>query len=227
MSVADIYEKRATFSFEVFPPKTDVGMEKLCGKDGVLEKLYTLNPDYISCTYGAGGTNVGKNLEVLDKIVKDGKTTPVGAYLVKVLTADVEAEDKIDLRTNTAATEIVMEDGKAVGVKVKSENGEYTIRAKAVILASGGYPLAYEKGKEITGLTAGQLDAADVTVYHAGTAIKDGRLVTNGGRVLGVTATANTLPEALKKAYAATESIHFDKLHKRSDIGARALAAMQ
>ena len=80
---------------------------------------------------------------------------------------------------------------------------------------------------EITGLTAGQLNAADVTVYHAGTAIKDGRLVTNGGRVLGVTATANTLPEALKKAYAATESIHFDKLHKRSDIGARALAAMQ
>ena len=70
---------------------------------------------------------------------EDGKTTPVGAYLVKVLTADVEAEDKIDLRTNTAATEIVMEDGKAVGVKVKSENGEYTIRAKAVILASGGF----------------------------------------------------------------------------------------
>ena len=70
---------------------------------------------------------------------EDGKTTPVGAYLVKVLTADVEAEDKIDLRTNTAATEIVMEDGKAVGVKVKNENGEYTIRAKAVILASGGY----------------------------------------------------------------------------------------
>ena len=55
MSVAEIYEKRATFSFEVFPPKTDVGMEKLCGKDGVLEKLYTLNPDYISCTYAAGG----------------------------------------------------------------------------------------------------------------------------------------------------------------------------
>ena len=56
---------------------------------------------------------------------------------------------------------------------------------------------------------------------------KEGKLVTNGGRVLGVTATAATLPEALKKAYAASESIHFDKLHKRSDIGARALAAMQ
>ena len=77
MSVAEIYEERATFSFEVFPPKTDVGMEKLCGTDGVLEKLYTLNPDYISCTYGAGGTNVGKNLEVLDKIKKDGRCTPV------------------------------------------------------------------------------------------------------------------------------------------------------
>ena len=77
MSVAEIYEERAAFSFEVFPPKTDVGMEKLCGTDGVLEKLYTLNPDYISCTYGAGGTNVGKNLEVLDKIKKDGKCTPV------------------------------------------------------------------------------------------------------------------------------------------------------
>ena len=77
MSVVDILDKRNTFSFEVFPPKTDVGMEKLCGKGGVLEKLYTLNPDYISCTYGAGGTNVGKNLEVLSKIVEDGKTTPV------------------------------------------------------------------------------------------------------------------------------------------------------
>lgn len=77
MSVADILKNRMGFSFEVFPPKTDVGMEKLCGEGGVLDKLYSLNPDYISCTYGAGGTNVGKNLEVLDKIKKDGKCTPV------------------------------------------------------------------------------------------------------------------------------------------------------
>ena len=77
MNVAEIMEQRNAFSFEVFPPKTDVGMEKLCGEGGVLEKLYTLNPDYISCTYGAGGTNVGKNLEVLDKIKKDGRCTPV------------------------------------------------------------------------------------------------------------------------------------------------------
>ena len=100
--------------------------------------------------------------------------------------------------------------------------------AACVVLASGGYPVAYEKGKEITGLENGQVPgAADVTVYHAGTAIKDGKLVTNGGRVLGVTATAATLPEALKKAYTAADCIHFDKLHRRSDIGARALAAMK
>ncbi len=77
MSVKDVFAKRRAFSFEVFPPKTDKGMEKLCGEGGVLEDLYTMNPDYISCTYGAGGTNVGKNLEVLSKIAKDGKCTPV------------------------------------------------------------------------------------------------------------------------------------------------------
>lgn len=100
--------------------------------------------------------------------------------------------------------------------------------AACVILASGGYPVAYEKGKEISGLTEGQLtDAGDVTVYHAGTAIQDGKLVTHGGRVLGVTATAPTLEEALRKSYAATDRISFDKMHKRTDIGARALAAMR
>jgi methylenetetrahydrofolate reductase (NADPH) len=72
MKVTDILDKRMAFSFEVFPPKTDKGMEKLCGKDGVLSKLMSLKPDYISCTYGAGGTNVGKNLEVLDQIKAQG-----------------------------------------------------------------------------------------------------------------------------------------------------------
>ncbi len=77
MTVPEILEERSAFSFEVFPPKTDVGMEKLCSDGGVLDHLYELKPDYISCTYGAGGTNVGKNLEVLDKIKKDGKAIPV------------------------------------------------------------------------------------------------------------------------------------------------------
>lgn len=77
MSVKDIFKKRMVFSFEVFPPKTDKGMETLCKEGGVLDGLYALKPDYISCTYGAGGTNVGKNLEVLKKIKADGKATPV------------------------------------------------------------------------------------------------------------------------------------------------------
>lgn len=102
--------------------------------------------------------------------------------------------------------------------------------AACVVLASGGYPAAYQKGKPISGLAAdGQLPGQpDITVYHAGTASgADGGFVTNGGRVLGVTATALTLPEALKKAYAAADKISFENLHRRSDIGQRALAALQ
>ncbi len=94
-----------------------------------------------------------------------------------------------------------------------------------VIMASGGYPKSYPKGIEITGLENGQLDG--VTVYHAGTAIKDGKLVTNGGRVLGVTALGDTLEDALKKSYDAVGKIHFDGAHFRKDIGARALKALK
>ena len=75
--ISDIMKRRNTFSFEVFPPKTEKGLDKLCGEGGVLEQLYTMEPDYISCTYGAGGSNVGMNLEVLKKIRGDGKTVPV------------------------------------------------------------------------------------------------------------------------------------------------------
>ena len=99
--------------------------------------------------------------------------------------------------------------------------------AACVILASGGYPVAYEKGKPISGLTEGQLPGADeVTVYHAGTALKEGQLVTAGGRVLGVTAVADTLPDALSRAYEAAGRIDFERLHKRADIGVRALQAL-
>ena len=87
--------------------------------------------------------------------------------------------------------------------------------ACCVVMASGGYPTAYEKGKEITGLD----DVKESIVFHAGTAVKDGKIVTSGGRVLGVTATAPTLDEAIRKAYADVEKIHFDKAHFRHDIG--------
>ena len=99
--------------------------------------------------------------------------------------------------------------------------------AACVILASGGYPEHYEKGKEISGLENGQLPGGKGVVYHAGTALKDGRLVTSGGRVLGVTATAPDLKTALEKAYAAADNISFEGLHRRSDIGRRALEALR
>ena len=123
------------------------------------------------------------------------------------------------LKVMTACTE-----GTLADTEVKFSDGA----AACVILASGGYPVAYEKGKPITGLVDGQLpDEPDVTVYHSGTAItEDGQLVTNGGRVLGVTATAPGLPRAISIAYEAAEHIHFDKLHKRTDIGMRALKAL-
>lgn len=90
-----------------------------------------------------------------------------------------------------------------------------------VIMASGGYPKSYPKGLEITGLQEGQMEG--VTVYHAGTAIQDGKLVTNGGRVLGVTALGDTLQDALDTAYTAVHKIQFENAHFRTDIGKKAL----
>ena len=95
-----------------------------------------------------------------------------------------------------------------------------------LVLASGGYPKAYKKGLPISGLTGGQLPGSGVEVFHAGTKkLPDGSLVTNGGRVLGLTAVADTLREAVETAYSAAEKIGFEDMHYRRDIGARALAA--
>ncbi len=87
--------------------------------------------------------------------------------------------------------------------------------ACCLVLASGGYPLSYEKGKVIEGLD----QVADAVVFHAGTAEKDGRIVTNGGRVLGVTALGEDLEAAIRNAYQAAQPIHFDQMHFRTDIG--------
>lgn len=84
-----------------------------------------------------------------------------------------------------------------------------------VILASGGYPESYKKGVPIT---IGKLPE-DIVLYHAGTAFKDGKLVTSGGRVIGVTAKGKDIEEARKKAYDAIKNIHFDGMFYRHDIG--------
>ncbi len=92
--------------------------------------------------------------------------------------------------------------------------------ACCVIMASGGYPKSYQNGYEIT--VAENLDAE---VYFAGAKEMDGKLVTAGGRVLGVTAMAETLPEAIARSYENVKKIHFDHVHYRKDIGQRALEA--
>lgn len=93
-----------------------------------------------------------------------------------------------------------------------------------VVLASGGYPQKYETGKRISGIEKAEETAC---VYHAGTRLDEsGNLCTAGGRVLGVTAVADDLRGAIAQAYAASDAISFENLHRRSDIGARALEAL-
>lgn len=96
--------------------------------------------------------------------------------------------------------------------------------AACVVMASGGYPKSYPKGLPISGLNA-QGQTAHCLVYHAGTQYDGQQFVTAGGRVLGVTATADTLKDALARAYDGVNEIHFDQVHYRKDIGQRALRA--
>jgi phosphoribosylamine--glycine ligase len=108
--------------------------------------------------------------------------------------------------------------GKLNTINIEWEN-KY---ACCIMLASGGYPGNYEKGKEITGVEeASKLE--NIIVFHAGTTIKDSKLVTNGGRVLGVTAVDESLQGALDKAYAAIKLIKFEGMHYRTDIGQKSL----
>ena len=91
-----------------------------------------------------------------------------------------------------------------------------------VVLASNGYPGAFERGKEISGVSdASRLD--DVLVFHAGTTAPDGRLLTDGGRVMTVVGRGADFRSAIDRAYAAARLIHFDGMHFRRDIGRRAL----
>jgi phosphoribosylamine--glycine ligase len=91
-----------------------------------------------------------------------------------------------------------------------------------VVASSGGYPGSYKKGLPITGLEAAA-QLPETVIFHAGTALVDGQTVTSGGRVLGVTATADSLEEALARAYKAIKEIHFEGMYFRHDIGHRAL----
>ena len=110
-------------------------------------------------------------------------------------------------------------DGRLDQVQVECTPGA----AVCVVMASAGYPRTYEKGFEVRGLEA-FANRDDLLVFHAGTALRDGRFFTDGGRVLGVTATDADIRAAVAKAYAAVDQIAFDNAYCRRDIAYRALA---
>ncbi len=109
-------------------------------------------------------------------------------------------------------------DKKLNEVEIKWKN----LAACTIVLASGGYPGNYEKGKVVFGIPEAEMQP-DIVVFHAGTKVARQDLATNGGRVLGISATGNTLEEALQKAYKAVEKFFFEGMQYRKDIGKKAL----
>ena len=174
-------------------------------------------------------------LPTINAMNKEGRTFKGCLYFGLMITPKGPKVIEYNCRFGDPETQVVlprlktdiMDIFEAIESETLSElNIEWSDDACAcVIIASGGYPKSYPKGLEISGLTNGQLSG--VTVYHAGSALKDGKLVTSGGRVLGVTALGRDLKEALDKAYAAVDKIDFENKHFRKDIGARALAAIK
>ena len=173
-------------------------------------------------------------IPTIDAMNKEGRTFKGCLYFGLMLTPKGPKVIEYNCRFGDPETQVVLPRLKTdiIDIFEAINNGtlaeldiEWADEACAcVIAASGGYPKSYPKGIEITGLENGQKDS--VIVYHAGTAIKDGKLVTSGGRVPGVTALGSDLQQALGKAYAALGEIHFDNMHFRHDIGKKALAAL-
>ena len=164
----------------------------------------------------------------------EGRTFKGCLYFGLMLTKDGPKVIEYNCRFGDPETQVVLpllksdlltimracEDGTLADVEVEFSDGS----ACCVIIASGGYPVAYEKGKVIS--MNGAEDAENVRVFHSGTKLNDaGELLTSGGRVLGVTATADTLENAIRDAYAAAEKVEFEGMFMRHDIGQRALKA--
>lgn len=143
--------------------------------------------------------------------------TPTGPKVIEYNARFGDPEAQVVLpRLDTDLVDICQAviDEKLSDIDIKWKKGA----AACVVIASGGYPVAYEKGKEISGLDEnGQVEGA--IVYHAGTKYENGKFYTNGGRVLGVTAVADDLDSALEKAYGAVSKISFEDMHYRTDIG--------
>lgn len=167
-------------------------------------------------------------LPTVEAMRKEGCPFKGCLYFGLMLTADGPRVIEYNCRFGDPETQVVLPlldtdlldimeavyDGRLAEMKInwKAE------AAACIVLASGGYPGKYQTGIEIGGLDAdGQVDGA--VVYHAGTKQAEGKYLTAGGRVMGVTATATTLKDALSRAYAAARTIRFEGVHMRSDIG--------
>ena len=141
--------------------------------------------------------------------------TKKGTYLLEynVRMGDPETQSVLfRLETDLHKIMEAILDNKLKDIEINYKKEE----AVCVMLTSGGYPEDYEKGKVITGLE--DLDE-DIVVFHSGTKIIDGNLVTNGGRVIGITTSAESVEEAAKKVYKNIEKINFEGMHYRTDIG--------
>lgn len=174
-------------------------------------------------------------LPTIEAMNKEGRTFKGCLYFGLMLTPKGPKVIEYNCRFGDPETQVVlprlktdiMDIFEAINNETLSDlDIEWDDRAcTCVIMASGGYPKSYPKGIEINGLTDGQLDG--VTVYHAGTKRDGDKLVTSGGRVLGVTALGESIEDALAKSYAGVEKIKFDGAHYRKDIGQKALRALR
>ncbi len=167
-------------------------------------------------------------LPTVDAMITEGRPFKGCLYFGLMLTKDGPKVIEYNCRFGDPETQVVLPRLKTdlLEIMLATIHGtldEIEIEWKdgacaCVVMASGGYPGKYEKGIEITGLGEdGNVNGA--TVYHAGTAYQNGKFLTAGGRVLGVTCTAAALDEALEKSYQAVDKISFEGAHYRKDIG--------
>ena len=162
---------------------------------------------------------------------KEGRLYRGCLYAGLMITSDGPKVVEFNARFGDPETQVVLPllDGDLVEIMCACTDGslaEVPIRWKdgaavCVVIAAGGYPAAYEKGHEICGIEAAEHMGA--LVFHAGTAEKSGKLVTNGGRVLGVVGLGNDIPAAVRAAYTAVDQISFKEAFYRKDIAHRAL----
>ena len=164
-------------------------------------------------------------------MAKEGRVYRGCLYLGLMVTSDGPKVVEFNARFGDPETQVVLPlldsdlvaimcacaDGTLADVPIRWKDGA----AVCVVLASGGYPGHYEKGQEIHGLA--DAEAMGALVFHAGTAMKDGKLVTNGGRVLGVVGRGADISSAVDAAYAAAAKISFKDAYYRKDIAHRAL----